>query len=269
MLIFTLISHKFIILENIMRKYLMAGNWKMNMVPSEAKKFAQQLAGSIKNLDNDVLVMIAPPFTALQGVSEVIKGSSIKLGAQNINENEKGAFTGEISADMLLDIGVEYVIIGHSERRNIYKESDDLINKKVIYTLKKGLKPILCVGELLSERESGKTNEIVKKQVIEGLKGISETDMLKITIAYEPVWAIGTGKVATPEQAEEVHLLIRNTLKDLYNKNTADSITIQYGGSVTDANVDGLMAKENIDGALVGGASLKTDSFTRIAKFQK
>jgi triosephosphate isomerase (TIM) len=252
-----------------MRKYIIAGNWKMNMIPSEAKKFAKQLADSIKSVDNDVIVMIAPPFTALQGVGEAIKGSIIKLGAQNINENEKGAFTGEISADMLLDLGVEYVIIGHSERRTIYKESDELINKKVIFALKKGLKPVLCVGELLSERESGKTNDIVKKQVIEGLKNISEQDMAKVTIAYEPVWAIGTGKVATPEQADEVHSLIRNTIKDLYNKNVADNTTIQYGGSVTDASVDGLMAKENIDGALVGGASLKADSFTRIAKFQK
>ena len=240
-----------------MRKYLIAGNWKMNLVPSEAKKFA--------NVD----VMIAPPFTALDAVAQEIKGSIIKLGAQNVNDNEKGAFTGEVSADMLLDLGVEYVIIGHSERRTIYKETDELINKKISFSLKKGLKVVFCVGELLSERESGKTNDVVKTQVVGGLKNISADDMKSIVIAYEPVWAIGTGKVATPEQAEEVHAFIRNTIKDLYSKEVSDNITIQYGGSVTDTSVDGLMSKENIDGALVGGASLKVDSFTRIAKFQK
>jgi len=252
-----------------MRRYLIAGNWKMNLVPSEAKIFAKQLVDSIKNTDKDVDVMIAPPFTALQGVSEVLKGSLVKLGAQNLNENDKGAFTGEVSADMLLDLGVKYVIIGHSERRNIYKESDELINKKVLFALKKGLLPILCVGELLSERESGKTNEIVKKQVVEGLKNIPESDMSKVVIAYEPVWAIGTGKVATPEQAEEVHALIRKTIKELYNENVSENLTIQYGGSVTDQSVDGLMGMKNIDGALVGGASLKADSFTRISNFKK
>ena len=252
-----------------MRNYMIAGNWKMNMVPSEAKKFAAELVNSLKNTDKDVIAMIAPPFTALQCVSEVIKGSNVKLGAQNINDNEKGAFTGEISADMLLDIGVEYVIIGHSERRAIYKESDEFINKKVLFALKKGLKPVLCVGELLEERESGKTNAVVKKQVVEGLKNVTEADMKNIVIAYEPVWAIGTGKVASPEQAEDVHAFIRNTVKDLYSSKVTESLIIQYGGSVNDANVDGLMAKENIDGALVGGASLKTDSFTRIVKFKK
>jgi triosephosphate isomerase len=241
----------------------------MNLVPSEAKNFAKQLVDSIKNVEKDVDVMIAPPFTALQSVAEVIKGSIIKLGAQNLNDNEKGAFTGEISADMLLDIGVEYVIIGHSERRNIYNEQDDFINKKVLFALKKGLKPVLCVGELLAERESGKTNDVVKRQVVEGLKNVSEAEMAKIVIAYEPVWAIGTGKVATPEQAEEVHAMIRSTVKGLYNGNVAENLTIQYGGSVTDTSVDGLMSKPNIDGALVGGASLKVESFTRIAKFQK
>ncbi len=252
-----------------MRRYLIAGNWKMNNIPSEAKKFAKQLADSIKDVAVDVDVMIAPPFTALEGVSEAIKGSVIKLGAQNLNDNEKGAFTGEISADMLLDLGVTYVIIGHSERRAVYKESDELINKKVIFALKKGLKPVFCVGELLSEREAGKTTDVVKRQVIEGLKNVSKDDMKNVVIAYEPVWAIGTGKVATPEQAEEVHAMIRSTVKDLYDDKIAGDVTIQYGGSVTPESVDGLMSKTNIDGALVGGASLKVDSFTRIVKFQK
>jgi len=252
-----------------MRKYLMAGNWKMNLTPSESREFAKQLVSSIKDLPNDVLAMIAPTFAALQAVGEVIKGSEIKLGAQNINENESGAYTGEISANMLLDLGVEYVIIGHSERRHIYKENDELINKKVLFALKKGLKPILCVGELLEEREKGITNDVVKNQVINGLKGVDASEMKNVVIAYEPVWAIGTGKVATPEIAEEVHALIRKTVVDLYNKEIADNLTIQYGGSVKDDNVDGLMGMANIDGALVGGASLKADSFKRIVKFEK
>lgn len=252
-----------------MRKYLMAGNWKMNMVPSEAKKFAAELAASIKEVESDVEVMVAPPFTALAGVAEAIKGSVIKLGAQNINENEKGAFTGEISADMLLDLGVEYVLVGHSERRSIYKESDELINKKLKYALSKGLKPVLCFGELLEEREAGKTQTVVDEQVTKGLAGVTADEMKSVVLAYEPVWAIGTGKVATPEMAEEVHAGIRATLTSLYGADVADATTVQYGGSVNDSNVDGLMGMKNIDGALVGGASLKVDSFTRIAKFEK
>jgi triosephosphate isomerase len=246
----------------------MAGNWKMNLTPSQAASFAKELVDSIKQTANDVEVMIAPSFVSLYQVKQVLNGSIIKLGAQNVNDNEKGAFTGEVSCDMLLDLGVEYVIIGHSERRHIYKESDELINKKVLYSLKKGLKPILCVGELLEEREKGITNDVVKKQVIEGLKNVTVDQMSKIVIAYEPVWAIGTGKVATPDQAQEVHAFIRKTITDLYSKQIADDLTIQYGGSVTADNVVGLMSMNDIDGALVGGASLKTDSFTKIAKFK-
>lgn len=252
-----------------MRKYLIAGNWKMNLVPGEAKKFAKELVNNLKKINDDVIAMIAPPFTALEGVGSVIKGSKIKLGAQNINDNEDGAFTGEISANMLLDLGVEYVIIGHSERRHIYNESNELINKKVLKALVKGLKPILCVGELLTEREAGKTENIIKEQVFKGLNGVGKDQMKNLAIAYEPVWAIGTGKVATPEQAEEVHLFIRNLIVELYDKNTAADLIIQYGGSVKPDNIDGLMAKENLDGALVGGASLKADSFCRLVNFNK
>ena len=251
-----------------MRNYLIAGNWKMNLVPSESKIFSEELISSIKEVPNDVIVMVAPPFTALSVVSQVISNSCIKLGAQNINENEKGAYTGEISADMLLNLGVEYVIIGHSERRHIYKENNELINKKIILSLKKGLKPILCVGELFEEREAGKTNEIVKNQVISCLKNVSDNDMANVIIAYEPVWAIGTGKVATPEIAEEVHLLIRGVISGLYNKEIAEKLIIQYGGSVKPENIEGLMSKENIDGALVGGASLKADSFSKLVYFK-
>jgi len=239
----------------------------MNMTTTEAKKFAKELLNSIKNVKDNVTVMIAPPFTALDGVGSLIKGSVIKLGAQNINENQDGAYTGEISADMLLDLGVEYVIIGHSERRHIYGETNELINKKVLFTLKKGLKPVLCVGELLAEREAEKTNDVIKEQLIKGLNGVTDEQMNSLVIAYEPVWAIGTGKVATPEQAEEVHLFIRNIIKELYNKNVSENIIIQYGGSVKADNIDGLMKKDNLDGALVGGASLKADSFSRIVNF--
>jgi len=241
----------------------------MNLVPGEAKKFAQELVNNLKKINDDVIAMIAPPFTALEGVGSIIKGSKIKLGAQNINDNEDGAFTGEISANMLLDLGVEYVIIGHSERRHIYNESNELINKKILKSLSKGLKPILCVGELLTEREAGKTENIIKEQVVKGLNGVGKDQMKNLAIAYEPVWAIGTGKVATPEQAEEVHLFIRNLIVELYDKNTASDLIIQYGGSVKPDNIDGLMAKENLDGALVGGASLKTDSFCRLVNFNK
>lgn len=252
-----------------MRRYLIAGNWKMNLTPSEAKTFATELTKSITKIEDNVDIMIAPNFASLTVVKEAIKGSPIKLGAQNMNENEKGAFTGEISADMLLDIGVEFVLLGHSERRHIYKESDELINKKVLLALEKGLKPVLCIGELLEEREAGKTNEVNKRQLVEGLKGVTAENMKNIVIAYEPVWAIGTGKVATPEIAEETQAQCREVLAELYSKEIADKVTIQYGGSVTDTSVDGLMAQKNIDGALVGGASLKVDSFTRIAQFKQ
>ncbi|MBN2546486.1 MAG: triose-phosphate isomerase [Spirochaetes bacterium] len=252
-----------------MRKYLIAGNWKMNLVPSKAKEFAEELVDNLKKINDDIIVMVAPPFTALEGVSNIIKGSKIKLGAQNINDNEDGAYTGEISADMLLDIGVEYVIIGHSERRHIYNENNEFINKKVLKALSKGLKPILCVGELLSERETGDTEKVVREQVVKCLNGVSREQMVNLVIAYEPVWAIGTGKVATPEQAEEVHAFIRKLIEELYDKDTASDLIIQYGGSVKPDNIDGLMVKENLDGALVGGASLKVDSFCRLVNFNK
>lgn len=252
-----------------MKKYIIAGNWKMNLVPSKAGIFAKELISKINNVNDDVIAMIAPPFTALSKVGEIIKGSSIKLGAQNVNENEKGAFTGEVSADMLIDLGVEYVIIGHSERRHIYKENNDQINKKVIFALKKKLKPILCVGELLEEREKGMTNEVINDQVVNCLKNVSSDEMNNVVIAYEPVWAIGTGKVATPEMAEEVHLLIRGIVANLYNKEIAKNLIIQYGGSVKPDNIDGLMSKENINGALVGGASLEIESFARLVNFKK
>jgi len=250
-----------------MRKPFLAGNWKMTNTVPEALELVKNLKKEVADVkDRDIMVGV--PFTALYAVTNELKGSNIKVAAQNMYFEEKGAFTGEISPLMLTDLNVDYVILGHSERRHIFGETNELTNKKVKSALEHNLLPILCVGELLEEREAGKMEDVVKTQTVEGLKSLSKEDALKITIAYEPVWAIGTGKTATPEDADQVHAFIRKVLTDIYDKETAQSIRIQYGGSVKPANVDALMAKENIDGALVGGASLKADSFARIVKFQ-
>jgi len=238
----------------------------MNMTATQARELASKLVplvASVKDRD----IVLGPPFTSLPAVAETIKGSNISLSAQNLHWEDKGAFTGEISADMLLDSGCEYVIIGHSERRQFFGETDETVNKKVKQALKKGLLPILCVGETLSEREAGKLNQTIDRQVTGGLKDISTEDMKKVVIAYEPVWAIGTGKTATPEQANEVHALIRQKVKTLYSADIAEGLRIQYGGSVTPENVSTLMAMPDIDGALVGGASLKPESFAALVKF--
>ena len=212
--------------------------------------------------------MIAPPFTALAAVAAVIKGSSLVLGAQNMGPETKGAHTGEISPLMLKDLGVKAVILGHSERRHSYFETDELINRKVLLAIEEGLEPILCVGETLAEREAGKLEAVVGGQVREGLKGVSIEALAKVTIAYEPVWAIGTGKTATPEDADAVHGYIRTVLSTLYGEVAAKALVIQYGGSVKADNAAELMAKPNIDGALVGGASLKAESFIPIVAFR-
>ena len=250
-----------------MRKKLIAGNWKMNKTLDEAVELAKALVENNQNI-SDRDIMIAPTFVCLKSVYDVIKGSPIKLGAQNMYFEDSGAYTSEISADMLLSVGCEYVILGHSERRNIFNETNEMINKKIKKALEKGLKPILCVGELLEDRESGKMNEVVKSQIDGSLDGISDNDMKKIIIAYEPVWAIGTGKTATPDDADNMHAFIRSHIADKFSQETADQLRILYGGSVKETNVDNLMSMENIDGALVGGAALKPDSFTRIIKFQ-
>jgi triosephosphate isomerase (TIM) len=251
---------------NPKRRPILAGNWKMNMTATQARELASKLVplvASVKDRD----IVLGPPFTSLPAVAETIKSSNISLSAQNLHWEDKGAFTGEISADMLLDSGCEYVIIGHSERRQFFGETDETVNKKVKQALKKGLLPILCVGETLSEREAGKLNQTIDRQVTGGLKDISTEDMKKVVIAYEPVWAIGTGKTATPEQANEVHALIRQKVKTLYSADIAEGLRIQYGGSVTPENVSTLMAMPDIDGALVGGASLKPESFAALVKF--
>jgi len=249
------------------RRPIIAGNWKMNKTTAEARDLAQKLVPLVANAGGRDIVL-APPFTALQTVAEAIKGTSIGLSAQNMHWEDKGAFTGEISAEMLLALGCKYVIIGHSERRQYFGETDDTVNKKVKQALKKGLSPILCVGETLAEREAGKLNEIISRQVTGGLKDIGADDMKKIVVAYEPVWAIGTGKTATPEQANEVHALIRGKVKSLYGADIAEGLRIQYGGSVTPDNVSSLMTMPDIDGALVGGASLKPETFAALVNFK-
>jgi triosephosphate isomerase len=233
----------------------------------EGLDFVKTLRPLLENSeDRDVL--ICAPFTAIHAVATAVQGSKIRIGGQNMYFEKEGAFTGEISAAMLLDAGATWVVLGHSERRHVFHESDEMINKKVHAALAHGLKPILCVGELIEERETGRTESVVRRQFVEGFKGLSREQALKVVIAYEPVWAIGTGKTATPEDADAVHAFIRNLVGERFDRSLADSKIIQYGGSVKPENVDALMAKPNIDGALVGGASLKADSFSRIVRFQ-
>lgn len=249
-----------------MRISYMAGNWKMNNTRSEALSLVKELLdnGSFKNK-----ILVAPSFTALDAVAKVVEGTDLILGAQNMSTDESGAHTGEISPLMLKDLGVEVVILGHSERRAIYGETDIIVNTKIHLALKHKLDVIFCIGETLEERESGIAEKIVTDQVVKGLKEISENELSAITIAYEPVWAIGTGKTATPEDADDIHKVIRRKIENLYSKDAADKIIIQYGGSVKPSNVKELMVKPNIDGALVGGAALKAETFIPIMEYNK
>ncbi len=246
-----------------MRKYFIAGNWKMHKTASEAVALATELVKELK--DGPHKYMIAPSFTALDAVSKVVKGTNILLGAQNMSTDEQGAHTGEVSVLQLKDLGVQVVILGHSERRHTYKEDDAMINKKVKLALSHGLEVILCVGELLEEREAGKAEKVCEEQTRKGLAGVSAEDLKKVTIAYEPVWAIGTGKTATPEDADAIHKFTRGIIADMYGKAAADAMVIQYGGSMKADNAQALLAKENIDGGLIGGAALKADTFKPIA----
>ncbi|AAM24954.1 MULTISPECIES: triose-phosphate isomerase [Caldanaerobacter] len=248
-----------------MRRPIIAGNWKMHKTPSEAVKLVEELIPLVKDAKAEVVVI--PPFVDLTEVARVIKGTNILLGAQNMFWEEKGAYTGEISPVMLKEIGVTYVVIGHSERRQYFKETDEMVNKKVLSALSHDLKPIVCVGESLSQREEGKTYDVVLTQTREALKGVSEEDITKVVIAYEPVWAIGTGKNATPQDANEVIKAIRNTIAELYGKDKAEMVRIQYGGSVKPDNISGFMAESDIDGALVGGASLVAEDFAKIVNY--
>jgi len=246
-----------------MRRPFIAGNWKMNLNRADAVALASGVAkrsGEFGAVD----IAICPSFVYLETIAGIVRGSSVGLGAQNVYHEKSGAFTGETNTAMLVDVGCKYVILGHSERRHVLGETDAAINLKIKATLAAGLTPILCVGELLAEREAGKTAEVVRTQFDGSLAGLSAEQVAKIVIAYEPVWAIGTGKVATPDQAEEVHLDLRKLLESRYNPGVAEKVPLQYGGSVKPDNVRELLSKPNVDGALVGGASLKVDDFVGI-----
>ncbi|HET6429378.1 MAG TPA: triose-phosphate isomerase [Phycisphaerae bacterium] len=245
------------------RKPFIAGNWKMNTSAASARALAAGLAAAIGKVQSADLAVF-PPFVYLAMVAEVLAGSRIAVGAQDVYFENDGAFTGEISAAMLKDVGCTYVLCGHSERRHVIGETDELINRKLLKAVADGLKPVLCVGELLAERQANETAEVVKRQVRLGLEGVSTGDVENVTIAYEPVWAIGTGEVAAPAQAQEVHAMIRSLLADLYDRSVAQALRIQYGGSVKPDNAAELLGCADVDGALVGGASLKVDSFAGI-----
>ena len=249
----------------IMRTPIIAGNWKLNNTISEAVA----LTTALKDLVADcagIEIIVAPTFTALATVADVIKGSNIRLAAQDVYSEDSGAFTGEVSAPMLKDAGCDYVIIGHSERRQYFGETNETVNQKVKAALSHDLKPIICVGEQLEDREAGRTETVIKNHVSGGIADLSAAQLLRSIIAYEPVWAIGTGKTATPLQAQEVHNYIRKLLKDAYTDKVASQIRIQYGGSVKPENAAELMAQPDVDGALVGGASLQAESFAQIIK---
>lgn len=248
-----------------MRTPIIAGNWKLNKTISEAVKLTTDLAKLVDGI-SDVEIVVAPVFTALTNVYNVIEDTNIQLAAQDLYWEDSGAFTGEVSAPMLNDVGCDYVVIGHSERRQFFGETNEAVNQKVKAALLHNIKPIICVGELLEEREAGKTEFVIDKQVKGGIVDLTDSEMESCVIAYEPVWAIGTGKTATPDQAQEIHSLIRDILKDCYSDKLASKIRIQYGGSVKPENAAELMAQQDVDGALVGGASLDAQSFAEIVK---
>jgi triosephosphate isomerase len=248
-----------------MRKPIVAGNWKMNKTAAEAKALVEGLKAALGEVDQ-VDVVLCPPFTALHAVAQAIAGTRMDLGAQNMHQEKSGAFTGEVAADMLREAGCHYVILGHSERRQYFHETDELVNRKAKAALAAGLHPIVCVGERLEEREAGQTEDVVSRQVKGSLAGLGANDLLRTVIAYEPVWAIGTGKTATPAQAQEVHALIRRRLKEMAGDAVAQSVRIQYGGSVKASNARELFHQPDIDGGLIGGASLEAGSFAEIVK---
>jgi triosephosphate isomerase len=249
-----------------MRRQIVGGNHKMNLgSPQEAKSFVEQLIPKVKDLNN-VDIVIAPPFTVLLEISKIIEDTNISLSGQNCFYQESGAYTGDISPIFLKNVGCTYVILGHSERRNVFGENDDLINKKLKKALEVGLNPIVCIGEKLEERERGRTEFVIEYQLKNTFADISKEDFLKLVIAYEPVWAIGTGKTATPEQAETVHKFIREYLIKIYDSETTEKVRIQYGGSIKPTNAADLFNQPNIDGGLVGGASLSVNSFFEILK---
>ena len=247
------------------RKAIIAGNWKMNKTRPEAKALLEEIKPLVANA-GEVEVVACVPFTNLETAIAATQGTNVKIGAENVHFEKSGAFTGEISADMLTELGVEYVVIGHSERRQYFGETDETVNKRTKAALAAGLKPIVCVGELLWERECNITQEVIARQIKLDLYDISAEDVKRTVIAYEPVWAIGTGKTATADQAEEVCALIRSILSELYDEATSQAVTIQFGGSMNAANCAELLSKENVDGGLIGGASLKANDFNTIVQ---
>jgi len=248
-----------------MRKPIIAGNWKMNKTIKEAVEFVNEIKGQV--VDTDVEVVLCAPATMLKDMKEAAKGSNVKIGAQNMHFEESGAFTGEIAPAMLKEIDMDYVIIGHSERRQYFNETNETVNKKVLKALEVAIRPIMCCGETLEERESDKMEDVVKAQIVEGLNNVPAEKLADVVIAYEPIWAIGTGVTASSEQANDAIAFIRSLLKELYNEEASESVQIQYGGSVKPANVEEIMNQSDIDGALVGGASLKADSFMQLVNF--
>lgn len=249
-----------------MRKPIIAGNWKMNNTIADTVKLLTELKPLVADAKADCVVCV--PYTNIAVAAELLKGTNIGLGAENVHWAEKGAFTGEISADMLLELGVKYVIIGHSERRQYFGETDQTVNKRTLTALSKGLIPLVCVGETLEEREAGKVEEVLIRQTTEALKGILAEQISKLVVAYEPVWAIGTGKTATNQEANDTIKIIRDTVAKLYNKDVAyNALRIQYGGSMNPKNAAELMAMEQIDGGLIGGASLKAEDFSKVVKY--
>lgn len=247
-----------------MRKPIIAGNWKMNKTIAEALEFVNEVKDKVQN--NKVEAVICAPFTLLKDLKEATKGTNIKIGAQNMHYEESGAFTGEISPAMLKELNIDYVVIGHSERREYFNETDETVNKKVLKALEVGIDPILCCGETLEERESGKTKEVCKVQVEKALENVKKEDLSKVVIAYEPIWAIGTGKTATSEDANDVIKYIREVVANLYGE-LANEVRIQYGGSVKPQNVAEIMSQSDIDGALVGGASLASSDYTQLVNY--
>lgn len=250
-----------------MGKYIIAGNWKMNKLPSETCEYVKEVAKATEGAQ--CTVVCCTPFVNLAEAVKGAAGTHVEIGAENLHFEDKGAYTGEVSADMLLDIGVKYVVIGHSERREYFAETNETVNKKVIKALEKGLIPILCCGESLEQRESGETMALIEDQIKKAFANVSRADAAKVVVAYEPIWAIGTGKTATADQAEEVCGAIRKILAGLYDEETANAVTIQYGGSMNASNAAELLAKPNIDGGLIGGASLKSADFATIVAAAK
>ena len=250
-----------------MRKKVIAGNWKMNKLPNEAISFIEELAPLVKETENEVVLCV--PYTNLFYALLTVQGTNIKIGAQNMHFEEKGAYTGEVSGEMLKSIGVEYVIIGHSERRQYFNETDETVNKKLKKALTVGLKPIVCVGENLEQRENGTAKDVVTKQTELALKGIKPEEVKKVIIAYEPIWAIGTGKTATTEDANETIKWIREKIQEIYGNDVANSVIIQYGGSVKSSNAKDLFTMSDIDGGLIGGASLDAQEFSKIVNYNK